>query len=215
MMSSQPIARAAGGLFLAGDCPDHAQAQQLGDLNREQTDASGGGMEQNGVARLEPRVGLHHPVDGRQAAHCRCCSRLVGDAVGKLQQGRGRHDSLRRIGAERTAVVAHPVTGRDIGHAFAHRHHFTRSLDPDPAGRLDRVIAGAKVGIGEIAADGMVAEADFARTRLADSNLLEREDFGSAGLVESDGLGHRLFLLIVVVRPDRRGCSLLFSHFMT
>ena len=57
----------------------------------------------------------------------------------------------------------------------------------------------------------MVADSDFAGTRLADRNMFEREDFGSAGLVESDGLGHQLFLLFSLFDQIARVCLALFT----
>ena len=42
------------GLRVARDGADHGQAQQLGPLGDDQADAAGGGVQQDGVAGLQP-----------------------------------------------------------------------------------------------------------------------------------------------------------------
>ena len=61
-----------------------------------------------------------------------------------------------------------------------------------PAGSGAGIEAAAEVGVGEVQADGAVADADLARAGIADLDLLEVQDLGAARLVEANCLGHRV-----------------------
>ena len=156
-------------------------------------------MQQHGIARFQPRVDLHHPVYCGQPAHGRGRGVLIRNTVRQLEQRRGGHHAFGRIGPQRATIVGNAIPGRNRGHALAHGQHLARALHSDAAGRLDRVVAGAEIGVGKVAAHRMMADPHFARTRIADGDLFERQDFGSANLVESDGLGHRLVLPLLVL----------------
>ena len=105
MISSQPMRARLGGLFLARNRADHAQAEQLGELHRQQPDPARRRVKQDRVAGLEPGVGLEQPVGRRKPAHRRSGCVFERDRVGQLEQRRGRHHALGAIGPERTAVV--------------------------------------------------------------------------------------------------------------
>jgi hypothetical protein len=64
MISSQPRDR-PWRPFLAGDGADHPDAEQLGNLDCQQTDAASCGMKQDRVAGLQARVSFLQPIDRR------------------------------------------------------------------------------------------------------------------------------------------------------
>jgi len=75
-----------------------------------------GGVQQNGVAGLDP-IDLPDQVLHRQALQHHRRGDLVVDAVGQLQQPVGRDQPRFRISAERRRAVANAVAGLDVGDA--------------------------------------------------------------------------------------------------
>ena len=193
MISSQPCAVGDLGLLLGRDGADHAQAEQLGPLDGDQADAAGRGVQQDGVAGLHPRVGLQQPVGGAEAAHGRGGGGFMADPVGQLDQRADRHHPLGRIGAERAAGVGDAVAGREAGDARPDRLDHAGGLDAHAVGQGHGIIAEAEIGVGEVEADRDVADADLARARFADLDLLVAQDLGATRFVEAYRLRHRCY----------------------
>ena len=96
--ASQPWARAISAFSSRGDGADDGEAEQLRPLDDDQADAAGRGVQQDGVARLQPGSDPAQQVGGGQAAHGHRRGGLEGDGVRQLDQRAGRHHAL---GADR------------------------------------------------------------------------------------------------------------------
>jgi hypothetical protein len=111
-------------------------------------------------------------------------------ASGRLDQRTDRHDPLGRIGPQRAAGVGHAIADGEGGDPLAHRHDLARALHADAARQRGGVVAGAEIGVGEVQADGGVADADLAGSGIADLDLTVVKDLGSTKLRKANGLGH-------------------------
>jgi hypothetical protein len=120
---------------LSGDdtVPITVVAARLGPLAEQQADAAGRGMEQDGVALLDPRLdGAVDQVLGGHALQHHRRRLLVAHALGHLHELRRADQALLAIGAE-LAAIGDPV-------ALLEALHLGADLD-DHAGALaaDRV----------------------------------------------------------------------------
>ena len=86
------------GFFVAADGADDRRAQRLGPLARDEADAAGCRVEQDGIAFLD-LVGLPDEVLGRHALEHHRRRLLIGDAVRQHDQAIRRHYPLFGIGA--------------------------------------------------------------------------------------------------------------------
>src|SRR6185312_15189442 len=102
-----------------------------------------------------------------------------------------RNEPRLGIGADRRVAVSDAVADLEIGDAGAELFDDPRRLIAEHGGHRHRVDAAAIVGVDEIEADRGLANACLARAGLADLDLFPAQDFGAAGLVDTDCVSHR------------------------
>ena len=111
--------------------------------------------------------------------------------LGKHHEALGRHDARLRIGAERAADVSDPVAHLHVAHARSDFLDDARGLGAEAAWhRWRRIEPAPEIGLDVVEAHRGVADARLARAGLADLHLVPLQDFGAAGLVEANGMGH-------------------------
>lgn len=146
-------------------------------------------MDQDGVAGLHAIGAPQQVLRGEPLQHHRR-TLLEADRVRQFHQALGRHVAHFGVGAERAAGIGDAVAHRDIGHALADRLHHARALQADTRRQADRIQAGPVVGIDVVETDRVVAHARLARSRSGQIHRLPLQDFGTAGLMEADGVAH-------------------------
>ena len=99
------------------------------------------------------------------------------------------------------AGMTRSVAEGEAADPLAHRFNDSRRLDAHAVGDRHRIIAEPEIGIGEVQADGSVADADLAGSRIANLHLFVAQNLGAAGLVEAHGVSHWDLLEIAGVRP--------------
>ena len=62
-----------------------------------------------------------------------------------------------------------------------------------PFGSGNRIIAEPEIGVGEVEADGDMADADLAGPRIADLDVLVAKDLGAARFVKAYRLRHQCY----------------------
>ncbi len=77
-----------------------------------------------------------------------------------------------------------------VGYAGANGLDHADRVGAEAIGQRQRVTPGAEVDVDEIDRDAGVADARLAGPGVTDLDILQREHFGSADAVESNGLGH-------------------------
>ena len=109
---------------------------------------------------------------------------------GQFQQPIGRDQPRFGIGADRRVAIGDAVAGLQIGDPGAYFLDHAGRLAAEPARQLRRINAGADVDVDEVQTDRGVADARLARAGLADLDFLPDQNFGTAGLVKTDGVRH-------------------------
>ena len=107
----------------------------------------------------------------------------------------GGHDAHFGIGAERPVAIAHAVADFELGHAGSDGVDQAGGFGADAGGHRVRVESGAHIGVDIVKADGGIAHAHLALSRLADGYLLPLQHLGAACLLELDCHGHAALLL--------------------
>ena len=134
--------------------------------------------------------GLVQEVPDRQPLEHQDGALLVGDVVGQLDQLVGRDHPLAGIAAERE-IIGDAVAGVKIGDARADGHDLAGGLVAGDERQPRRLVeAGAEVDVDEIQADGMLTDADLARSRRRHVHVLIHQGFRTPHLVHAHGLGH-------------------------
>ena len=159
-------------------------------LTDDQTNATGGRMDQDGVAGLHDiRLAQQHA--GRHAADHHRGGDTVVDAVGQRNEPRRRHDALLGIRAFRRRRIGDALAQREAGDAGADRLDHAGALQPDRRGkRFDRVNAAALEHVAIVDRDRAVAHPHLSGPGFAGFDLLESQDLGAAGGVEAESLAH-------------------------
>ncbi len=171
----------------------------LGPLAGDQADPAGGGVEQDGLARLYPEGPAQKVLRSHAFQHHRGCL-LIADAI------RQRYQAI-RLDQARLGVTAdwprigNPFTDFDLGDPVADRLDHARTFLPrrERQGRR-RIEPGTEVDIDEIQSDCCLPQADLARPRLADLDLFEAQRLGTADLMDSYHACH----CFLPVQPARR-----------
>jgi len=115
----------------------------------------------------------------------------VVDAVRDGDQAIGRHQPFLGIGADRRVGVGDPVAGLELGDAGAHRlDHAGRFEADDSRQGTRRIEAGPMIDVDVIEPDRRLPNARLTRPWCADVDVLVFQHFGSAVLVDANGLGH-------------------------
>ena len=160
-------------------------------MRHDQAHATGGGVQQDGFARLEV-IDAAHQVGRGQAAHGHACGRFKRDGIGQMDQRRGGDQALGAVSAQGVdeAGVGDAVAHGHVAHLGADGFHHTCTFDAHAIGQRDRVGAVAKVGVGIVEANGHMAQPHLAGAGLADFGVFVLKDFGAAHAVECHGFGH-------------------------
>jgi len=140
---------------------------------------------------------LEGPLDEVLGGHALQHHRRGGlerDAVRNLHRPVRRVEADLGVRAEGRRGVRHAIAGLELGHARAHRFDDARGLGPRAARQRQRIQAGALIDVDEVEADRVIANADLARSGVADLDVLPDEHLGATGLVEADCLGHHFLL---------------------
>ena len=178
------------GLGFAADGADDRGAQMFRPLTEDETDAAGGGVNQDRV-RGGNSVTTPAQILGGQALQHHRRGLVGGDVVGQLDQAVGGDETPGGISAE-DGRVSDPVAGLNVTDAVA--DGFDRSgrfhAEGHRHGR-DRVETPAVIDVDEIEADGRLVQQRFTRAGGADLDVLVSEHLGPAGFVNADRLGHR------------------------
>ena len=170
---------------------DHGRAEVLRPLTRDEPDAAGRGVDQDGVARLH-LIGAVQQVVGSHALEHHGRGGLVGDVVGQGDQTVGRYQPGLGIGADRRCRIGDAVAGLDLADAFAHRLDDAGALHADHRGQPgERVEAAAVVGVDVVEAHGGLAHQRLAGARGADLDILPDQDLRASGLMDLDRFGYR------------------------
>lgn len=112
-------------------------------------------------------------------------SRFAVDRIGQPDQRRGRNQAFGAVRAERVdeARVSHPITHRDVRDVRANGLDHARGLHAHPRGQRDRIQAAAKVGVGEIEAHCLMAQANLTGTGVAHFDVLVAQHVGTTGFM--------------------------------
>ena len=178
-------------LLVAADRADHGGAEMLRPLADDEADPAGGGVDQDGLARLHHMGAADQVPRGHALEHHRR-GLLVGDAVGHRHQPVGRHHPRLGIGAERPAGIGDAVAGLEAADAGPDLLDDAGALAAEAARQRHRVEAAALIGVDVVEADRGVPEPHLAGAGLADLDLLPVQHLGAAGLLETDRLHHGL-----------------------
>ena len=136
------------GLLGGSDRGEHLGAQALGDLDQEQADAAGTGVDETAAARRE-WIGVGGEVVGGHALERDGSGHVEVDDVGHAHDPvGGRHDG-RGVRA-RTAGPRHPVTGRETVDTGAGRHDGAGALQARDVRQRHLVEPGTLVGVDEV-----------------------------------------------------------------
>ena len=173
------------------------QPERARPLASDQTDAAGRCVEQHEVAGHQAfgRQRLLQQVLRCQALEHHRRAGFERDRVGQLAHALGRHHPGLAVAAGRVAGVSRAVADPQVGHACADRLDNASALHAQVQGQRVGVQAGALVDIDVVQADRVVADTDLAGTGFADGQVDELHHFGSAVLLDLDGLVHGLVLL--------------------
>ena len=160
-------------------------------LTEEEADAAGRGVDEGRLAGAK-RVGAFEQVLRRQPLQEHGGGGLVVHPLGQAHQAfRGHHAPVAvraRRQARRCAAVDDAIPWRQVGDPgadFLHdagRLHAKRHRQPGP-----RVAAGAVVNVGEVDADGRVAQQRLAGAGVRHLDSLDTELLGASGLVDANG----------------------------
>ncbi len=94
------------------------------------------------------------------------------------------------VGAGRPAGIGGAVAGLQVRHALAHRLDHARGFHAELQRHRERIEPAALVGVDEVEADGLVADADLAGAGLADLDVDDLEFLGTAGRIDANGFAH-------------------------
>ena len=178
-----------GRLLVAADGPDDGRAKLVQPLANDQTDAAGGGMEQHGLAGFD-RKRLGDQIGRGEALQHHRRRLLIGDVVGQGDQSAGRVQPRLGVGSRRPHDIGHPVAGFDVADIGADRLDHTGRLHADGTGEFHRVFAGTLINVDEVQTDHGLAHQRLPRAGRLKVDLLPLHDFGAAGFLDDDGVGH-------------------------
>ena len=174
------------GLFVGAHGADDGGADGLRPLAGDEADASGGGVEEDGVARLHLAGAVQEILHGHALEHHRG-SGLVVDPVGDSDNAGGGYEARLGIGAHGRRGVGDAVARSEIGDIESHGLHRAGGFEPRREGALGNGIeAAAVIGVDVVEADRGVTDADLAGAGLAEFDLFPLHDLRAAGVVGAD-----------------------------
>ena len=174
-------------LRLAADDGDNGRADRLEPAGQKQPDPARRGVDEHGHPRLDPSAILDQNRGGRALQHQRGRI-LVRHVVGQADELVRRHRPMRGIGAAR-GEAADPIADREAGHALAQRLDHPRAFLSQHCGQLDRVEAGAVVGVDIVEPDRRRAQPHLARAGFGKRGADELEHVRPAGLCNALDMG--------------------------
>ena len=170
-------------LLVTAHGADHGGAEGARPLAHDEAHATGGRVDEDGVALLDLADAQEQIVGGHALQHHGRGGPVVDPLRQRHQAVRGDESRL-RVGAEGRGAVSHAHSGLEVADAGPHRL--------DQAGRFRAgservrrrlVEPGAIVDVDVIEANRRVADAGLARARLADGHVLPAQDLRTTGLV--------------------------------
>ena len=180
-------------LLVARHRADDRHAHGLEPLAGNQANPAGGGVPEYRVAGLD-REGFLDQVLHRHALQHHRRALLERQGVGEFHQLLGGHHARFRIGTLRAAGVGDAIASLDVGDAAAYCLDDAGTFSAQAGRQGGGVQAGTEIDVDEIQADGVVLDARLAGAWVANGNVFPFEDFGAAGLMETDGFGHGVLL---------------------
>ena len=115
---------------------------------------------------------------------------FVADVVRQLDRAVGIEHALGRVAAERPDI-GDAVADFEVGHAGADCDHFAGALVAgDERHRRRRITAVAEIAVDEIDAGGMRFDLDLALAWRRDGDVLESQNFGTAGFMNAHCRDH-------------------------
>ena len=115
---------------------------------------------------------------------------LVVDAVGQFQQTIGRDHPRFGISADRRGAVGNTVAGLEVGNPRADFLDHAGRLAAETARQRHRIKPGAVVDVDKVQSHRGMADARFTGSGLAKLDFLPNQNFGAAGFMEANGVGH-------------------------
>ena len=172
-------------LRCARDGSDHARARGLGDLHRDDSDAARRGMHHHGLARPDVMRRMKDVPCGEGLDRVRRAL-IEADVVGNRDHLRGARHHVLGVGFRANRRDAHPDA--EPVDAFADLLDDAGRLESRSIGQLRRlrVLALAEKRVGEVDADGAIANQHGAFRGLGRWRIDQLQNFGTAEFVELD-----------------------------
>ena len=146
-------------------------------------------MEHHGVASLHGERALDQVPHGHALQH-HGGGRIKTDRIRQLHQTARRHHAHIRIRTRRSASIGNSIARFDVFDVRAHRFDHARAFHAQRGGQRHRIKPGAMISIDVVQADGGIAHANFARSGLSNVDFFPAHDFGAAGFMDTDCVGH-------------------------
>jgi len=207
------VAACDGDLRFAAHDADDARTERPRPLAEDEPDAARGGVHQQPVAALHAHGAAQQIVRGEPFEH-QHRGLFVADGARQLDDPLGRQVAQLAVAAGLRVHIGHAVADAQTAHAPSDGGDDAGGLSAETGGQRHRVEARAVVDVDVVQADGRVAQLHLARPGRAWVEVLELQDLGTSGLVETDGFGHqrrsaaRIRTIKAPTRPSRRcGCG--------
>ena len=167
-------------------------------------------MEKHEIALFQTldRAAAVQQVVGGHALEHHGSAGFERNRIGQLAHVLRRHHTQLAVAAGRLGGVGHAVAHFQVAHACAHGLHHAGGFHTQLQRQRQLVKAGALVDVDKVQADGMVAYAHLALTRLAHLHLDQLHLFGATITRYLYGQCHGFLLLLL------RCCSIC-SHAAT
>ena len=179
---------------------DHRHAERPRPLAGDRAYSAGGRVEKNRLAAFERKRLAQKILHGEPLEHERR-RHALGHAVGQLDQPIGRHHPNFRIRAWRAAAVCDAIAGLDVADAGPDCLDYTGAFAAETRRQRELIQPATLISIDVIEPDRGLAHARFAGCGIADRDLLPLQHFGTAGLVNANGMRHRLLPCTDELRP--------------
>ncbi len=174
--------------FAAHDADDF-DAQPLGPLAQEQPDAAGSRVHQDRFA-LGHLIGAAQEVLRGQALEHDRCRLLVGDPLRDFDQPVGGDVSRFAVSARLRVYVGNAIAHAKSPDLLAERGDHACCFPTDATWQFDRIKTSAIVNVDVVQPDRRVTNLGFIGRGAAKLHVFITQNFRSAVLVETDGLGH-------------------------
>jgi hypothetical protein len=207
-----------GRFLLRADGADDGGAQSLRPLANDQPDTAGRGVNEDGVAGLHLVSPPQQVVRGHAFQHDRRRGAIV-DRARQLHHFRRIDQPRLGISAERAGAVGDAVCDLESLNAGTDLFDYARRLESDGGWQIgDGIEPGALIDVDEVEPYRRLPQTNLSRPRLADLDLFETQDLGSAGFMHTHCVNHQIASFIDKNNLDEHGitvyaCTSVFIAF--